>query len=171
MSPLSTSRPMKAGAAWLCATFSVGCPAAQVRPLPEDCPREAIRSMEELNLFKGTYQVIIDINQPGNGQQEGIYRSGPIVGKVKKYSWTGPLPDGTLLYGQLWTEGISKIGYGAVYGRYTEAQRQDLTWVPVCLQLHDRTNGTLGVPKLPGSGPGAALLLNGGYVKAVQRFE
>jgi serine/threonine-protein kinase len=57
---------VRATAAWLCATFSVGCTAAQVRPLPDDCPAEVVRGMEEMNLINhGEYMVVIDINQPG----------------------------------------------------------------------------------------------------------
>jgi len=155
VSTVSNSRPVLAAAAWLCATFSVGCPAAQVRPLPEDCAPEAVRSMRELNLHPGTYRVVIDINQPGTNQQEGVYRSGPIVSKVVKYSWTGPLPEGTLLYGQLWTEGLTKYGKEAVLGRYTEALLPDGRRVPICFVLGDQTGLTI---KNPGSTPGQARL-------------
>ncbi|WP_224361081.1 serine/threonine protein kinase [Hyalangium versicolor] len=168
MSPLSNSRPVRAVAAWLCATFTVGCPAAQVRPLPEDCAPEAVRSMEEMHLLnQDSYQVIIDINQPGKEQQEGTYRPGPIVSKVVKYSWTGPLPDGTLLYGQLWTEGLTKEGQGAVLGRYTEALLPDGRRVPVCFVLGDLTGLTI---KNQGSKPGEARLPREWGVLAVRRW-
>lgn len=167
MSPLRNSRPVRAVAAWLCATFTVGCPAAQVRPLPEDCAPEAVRSMEELHLLREGYQVIIDINQPGKEQQEGIYRPGPIVSKVVKYSWTGPLPEGTLLYGQLWTEGLTKFGQEAVLGRYTEALLPDGRRVPVCFVLGDLTGLTI---KNPGSKPGEARLPREWSALAVERW-
>lgn len=155
MSPLSNSRPARAST-WLCVTFTVGCSAAQVRPLPEDCPREAVKSMEELNLFEGAgYHVVIDINQPGNNQQVGTYSAGPVVSRVVKYEWTGPLPEGTLLYGQLWTEGLTKMGQEAVLGRYTEALLPDGRRVPICFVLGDLTGLT---SKLPGSKPGEARL-------------
>jgi hypothetical protein len=110
VSTLSNSRPVRAVAAWLCTTFSVGCTATQVRPLPEDCPRETVRSMEEMDLFKGDgYHVIIDIHQLGEPTERGTYRPRPIVSKLVKYSWTGPLPEGTLLYGRLWTEGLTGL--------------------------------------------------------------
>jgi len=155
VSTLSNSRPVRAVAAWLCTTFSVGCTAAQVRPLPEDCPRETVRNMEEMDLFKGAgYHVIIDIHQPGEPTERGTYRPGPIVSKVVKYSWTGPLPEGTLLYGQLWTEGLTKEGQEAVLGRYTEALLPDGRRVPVCFVL-----GLTGLTiKDSGSKPGEARL-------------
>jgi serine/threonine-protein kinase len=168
VSTISNSRPVRATAAWLCVTFSVGCTAAQVRPLPEDCPSEAVRSMEEMNLLnQGAYSVVIDINQPGKQQQEGIYRAGPIVSRVVKYSWTGPLPDGTLLYGQLWTEGLTKEGQEAVLGRYTEALLPDGRRVPVCFVLGDLTGLTI---KNPGSKPGEARLPREWSALAVQRW-
>jgi serine/threonine-protein kinase len=124
--------------------------------MPEDCPAEAVRNMEEMNLLdQGAYSVVIDINQPGKQQQEGTYRPGPIVSKVVKYSWTGPLPEGTLLYGQLWTEGLTKEGQEAVLGRYTEALLPDGRRVPVCFVLGDLTGLTI---KNPGSKPGQARL-------------
>ena len=156
VSTISNSRPVRATAAWLCVTFSVGCTAAQLRPPPEDCPQEAVRSMEEMNLLnQGAYSVVIDINQPGKEYQRGTYRPGPIVSRVVKYSWTGPLPDGTLLYGQLWTEGFRKEGQEAVLGRYTEALLPDGRRVPVCFILGDLTGLTI---KDQDSKPGEARL-------------
>jgi serine/threonine-protein kinase len=116
--------------------------------------------MEKMNLLgeqglPGSYRVVIDINQPGTNQQEGIYHRGPITSRVVKYSWTGPVPDGTLLYGQLWTEGLTKEGQEAVLGRYTEALLPDGRRVPVCFVLGDLTGLTI---KNPGSKPGEARL-------------
>jgi serine/threonine-protein kinase len=112
--------------------------------------------MKEMDLFHhGAYMVVIDINQPGDVQQEGTYRPGPIVSKVVKYSWTGPLPEGTLLYGKLWTEGLTREGQEVVYGRYTEALLPDGRRVPVCFVLGGQTGLTT---KHPGSKPGEARL-------------
>jgi serine/threonine protein kinase len=151
VSTLSNSRPIRAVAAWLCTTFSVGCTAAQLRPLPGDCPPEAIQAMEELDLFGKRFHVIIDINQPGTEQQTGIYRAGPIISRPVRYPWTGPLPEGTLLYGQLWTEGLTKYGQEAVLGRYTEALLPDGRRIPICFVLGDSTGLVL---KSEGSQPG-----------------
>ncbi|WP_225414621.1 serine/threonine protein kinase [Stigmatella hybrida] len=168
MFPLSNSWPARAAAAWLCAAFSVGCPAAQVRPLPEDCPQDTVRSMEAMNLFKGAgYRIIIDINQPGTNQQVGTYSAGPVVSRVVKYEWTGPLPDSTLLYGQLWTEGLTKEGPEAVLGRYTEALLPNGRRVPVCFVLGDQTGLTI---KHEGSKPGEARLPREWSALAVRRW-
>ena len=60
-------------AAWLCTAAGLGCPAAQVRPEPEDCPPEARHTMfEELKLDEGMrLQAIVDINQPGDPYRGG----------------------------------------------------------------------------------------------------
>lgn len=169
VSTLSNSRPVRAIASWLCAAFTVGCPAAPIRPLPEDCPQEAVRTMEEMDILdKGTYGVIIDINQPGEEYQEGTYGPGPITSRVVKYPWTGPLPDGTLLYGQLWTEGLTKYGVEAVYGRYTEALLPDGRRVPVCFILGGDMTGL--TTKGKGSKPGQARLPKLWRAIAVRRW-
>ncbi len=155
MSLPSNSRPTQTVATWLCAVLAVGCPAAQVRPLPGDCPREAVQAMEELNTLDTGYRVVIDINQPGTQQQEGTYRAGPLVSRVVKDAWNGPLPEGTLLYGQIWTEGLTKEGDEAVLTRYTEALLPDGRRFPICFILGDYTGL---VRKFPGSKPGAAVL-------------
>ncbi|MDY7230020.1 serine/threonine protein kinase [Hyalangium rubrum] len=156
VSNLRNSRPMRVVAAWLCTTFGVSCTAAQVRLLPVDCPQQAVQSMEEMGLFGGDgYRVIIDINQPGTNQQEGVFQEGKIVSRVVRYGWTGPLPDGTLLYGQLWTEGLTKQGQEAVLGRYTQALLPDGRRVPICFVLGDVTGLTI---KIDGSKPGQARL-------------
>jgi serine/threonine protein kinase len=172
VSTLSNSRPVRAVAAWLCVTFSIGCPAAPVRPLPEDCSQDAVEGMRKMNLLgeeglPAGYRVVIDINQPGTAQEEGIYREGKIISKVVKYEWTGPLPEGTLLYGQLWTEGLTKYGQEAVLGRYTEALLPDGRRVPVCFILGDLTGL---ITKNEGSEPGAARLPREWTVLAVRRW-
>ncbi|MDC0711941.1 protein kinase [Stigmatella sp. ncwal1] len=165
VSTLNNSRSGKAVLTWLCATFSLGCPAAQVRPPSEGCPREVIQGMEALDLFHKDYALIIDINQPGEPNERGVYQSGKIVSRVIKYDWTGPLPEGTLLYGQLWTEGLNKEGRDAVYGRYTEALFPDGRRVPVCFVMGDRSGLT---PKDDGSKPGRARLPKEWTITAVR---
>jgi serine/threonine protein kinase len=173
VSTLSNSRPIQAVAAWLCVTLSVGCPAAQVRPLPEDCSPEVVRSMNEMNLLGRygsgeDYRVVIDINQPGQEGQEGIYHEGKIISRVVGDRKMGPLPDGTLLYGQLWTEGLTKYGNEAVLGRYTEALLPDGRRVPICIVLGDYASGL--VMKNPGSKPGQARLPRELRATSVQRW-
>ena len=142
VSTLSNSRPSRAVATWLCATLAVGCAGAQVRPLPADCPRETRQTMDKLGLLplgdsRKSYRAIIDINQPGNAGDEGIYRTGKLISRLI----TGPLPEGALLYGQIWTEGLTIVGLKAVYGRYTEVLLPDGRRLPVCMVLGDPLTG------------------------------
>ncbi|WP_224242236.1 serine/threonine protein kinase [Hyalangium gracile] len=155
VSTFSNSRPVRTAAAWLCTAFGVGCTAAQVRPLPGDCPQEAVQSMEDLGLLRQDYRIVIDINQPGTQYDQGVYHEGKIISRVETAWGKSPLPDGTLLYGQLWTEGLIKRGREAVLGRYTEALLPDGRRVPICFVLGDSTGLTI---KDPGSTPGQARL-------------
>jgi serine/threonine protein kinase len=148
MSTLSNSRPVRAVAAWLCATFTVGCPSVPVKPPePTACPQEALKGMEALGVVRGApldYEIIIDTSQPGTEHQEGTYRTGPVTSRVVRDTYTKhPLPDGTLLYGQLWTgPGILKYEKEAAMGRYTEAALPDGRRFPVCFVLGDATGRT-----------------------------
>jgi serine/threonine-protein kinase len=127
--------------------------------------------LKVLNLNEGMeLQALVDINQPGDPNQEGTYRDGPIVGRVVQRDWSPPeLPGGTVLYGTLWTgPGIqNREGEEAVLGRYTEALLPDGRKLPVCI--------VLGGPegrwrKLPGSKPGAVRLPRELPVAAVWRW-
>jgi serine/threonine-protein kinase len=143
VSTLSNSRPVRAIAASLCATLAVGCPAAQVRPLPADCPRETLQSMDKLGLLPlgaemREYLALVDINNPGDPGQQGI---SPPPGKLVSRLLEGPLPAGALLYGQVWTEGLTKGGREAVYGRYTEVLLPDGRRLPVCMVLGEGFTG------------------------------
>jgi len=139
VSTLRTSQPVRAVTAWLCTTLAIGCSAAQVQPGPlvGTCPEEARKAMDELGLLSRDeegrhYRVIIDINQPGTNQQPGVYQAGKITSRLVN----GPLPEGSLLYGQIW-EGFTKNGHEAVYGRYFEVLLPDGRRRPVCMVLGD----------------------------------
>ncbi|HZH77887.1 MAG TPA: hypothetical protein VEY88_17805 [Archangium sp.] len=127
-------------AVWLCTATGLGCPAAQVRPEPANCSDEAQRNtFEVLKLDEGMWiDAVVDIHQPGEPSDEGTYRDGPIVSRVVGNEGRHPeLPDGTLLYGRLWTgPGIqNRLGEDAVLGRYTEALLPDGRKFPVCMVL------------------------------------
>ena len=160
-------------AAWLCAATGLGCPAVQVKPpAPADCSEDARRAMfEELKLTRGQYlRGTLDIHQPGSHMEEGIYRDGPIIGRVVRYDYTDPaLPGGTLLYGQLWTgPGIqNQRGEESVIGRYTQALLPDGRKVPVCIVVGGYDGRWA---KLPDSKPGAAVLQREVPLAAVWRW-
>jgi eukaryotic-like serine/threonine-protein kinase len=146
----------KLALAWMCATSGLGCPAAQVRPqlrprlaTREPCPPEVRRAMfEVLGLSKGMGTLVqLDIHQPGDPEDRGLYRTGPIVGRVMQGKYDDPaLPDGSLLYGHIWTENIpnkfeDEYGRLMVVVRYTEVLLPDGRKLPVCIALGNPGTG------------------------------
>ncbi|MBN1207311.1 MAG: hypothetical protein JXB05_20675, partial [Myxococcaceae bacterium] len=138
-----------AAAGWLCAAFTLGCPAAQVKPPePGVCRPEAVEAMEQLGVWPKTfpgclveYQVTLDIHQPGYATDRGFYREGPITSRMESLpgDQCGP-PEGTLLLGRLW---VVDADASRVMGRFTEAVLPDGRRVPVCFVLWDRRTGQM----------------------------
>ncbi|HEX8699623.1 MAG TPA: serine/threonine-protein kinase [Myxococcaceae bacterium] len=152
-------------AVMLCTATGLACSAAQIKPAPvsERCPDDAFAAMFDkhgpLQITPGSdLLAIIDVNQPGEASETGVYRDGPVVGRLTLGA--GKLPEGTLLYGRLWTgPGVTMVGdtsTEAVMARYTEALLPDGSKFPVCIVLNAPREARW--PKLPGSKPGAALL-------------
>jgi eukaryotic-like serine/threonine-protein kinase len=174
-SPLVSTTPPSTSflAAWLCAVVGLGCPAVQVKPPePEDCPKEAAEVMaQELKIDPGSpLRAVVDINQPGDFGDLGVYQDGPVIGRLVEGD--GNLPKGTVLHGRLWTgPGIYDIAgdekFPAVLGRFTLAVLPDGRKLPVCIVLGD-TDGR--VPKSEGSKPGAAVLARELPVSPVWRW-
>ncbi|MBU8896692.1 serine/threonine protein kinase [Corallococcus sp. H22C18031201] len=136
------------------AAIALGCPGAQVRPEPSDCPSAARDAMFSRTSKNGLHMqpgesviLTLDIRQPGYMGDGGFYSDGPVTGAVQISHEPG-LPVGTLLSGYLWTGGEVAVG------RYTEAKLPDGRIVPVCMVLGQR--GYL--EKGPNSKPGAAEL-------------
>ncbi len=136
------------------AALQLGCPGAQVRPEPADCPSEARDVMfswerkDGLRFRPGySVQLILDRRQPGGVTESGVYADGAVTGVVDQSSLE-EFPEGTLVSGYLWTSGEVAVG------RYTEAQLPDGRTVPVCIVL-----GRKGyMEKGDNSKPGAAEL-------------
>lgn len=145
-------------AALVCATAGLACPSVPTRPEADvRCPEASTQAMFQRLKLRKELKAVIDINQPGDQSQLGTYQDGPVVGRIVGYAWADPaLPDGTLLYGRLWTgPGIYEGDKEAVIARYTEARLPDGSTYPVCIVL----GGPDGrVPKQPGSKAGATVL-------------
>lgn len=164
-SPWATFLKTCAGAT-AAAALQLGCPGAQVRPEPADCPSEARDAMfnwerkDGLRLDPGdTVQLTLDRRQPGTQGARGVYADGPVTGVVRLSHLKG-LPVGTLVSGYLWTSGEVAVG------RYTEAQLPDGRTVPVCIVL-----GRKGyLEKWTGSKPGATQLPRTSPAYAVERW-
>ncbi len=173
VAPLSDalrSGPATFLAAALCAVAGLACPAAQVRPEPTECPEEAREAMFRVlgvDTTKGL-KAVVDINQPGDQSQLGTYGNGKVVGRIAGYSWADPaLPDGTLLYGQLWTGLVDEYGRPAAMARYSEAKLPDGRTFPVCIVLG---NPDGRARTQPGSNSDTAVLPRELPVSAVKRW-
>lgn len=157
-------------AAALCSVAGLGCPAAQVRPEPAQCPYEAQKTMfEVLKVNPAKFlHVVVDIHQPGERNQLGTYRDGPVVSRVvddDAYFADPAFPDDTLLYGRLWTGLVDEYGKPAVMVRYSEVKLPDGRTYPVCIVLGERDGR---VRMEPGSKAGAAVLRRQDIATVVQ---
>jgi serine/threonine protein kinase len=158
----------RAAAALALCTAANGCTAVPVRPPPADCPPENLRVMQStLGIRVGDIGRIVVEPFKSVGADPIAVPRGKVESKLTSGLGKVPEPEEYLprLYGEL------LFGKDRVYGRYTELVLPKGERYPVCLQLHDRRDGKLGMPMVPGSGTGAALILNGAAVKAVDRFE
>ncbi|NOK33881.1 protein kinase [Corallococcus exercitus] len=141
----------------------LGCPAQQVQPTQERCPEAAVENIRRLGLIDGsTATIIVDAKQPIIRSPDACKAAGRVwsdewtcltlLGDGKLESETqdkiGRLPEGSRLYGRVWTEGAT------VVGRYTRARKPNGEEIDICMSLS--ANG--GLDKLPGSKPGAALV-------------
>ncbi|HSP80127.1 MAG TPA: serine/threonine-protein kinase, partial [Myxococcaceae bacterium] len=150
--PKMKSSTLKSTAAATCLGTAAACatPSASFTET-EVCPEGAITAMRhELGLRIG-YQglLIVDPQQPewGNVRKSspyGFYRTGPIVSRVSDDAGL-KMPEGTLLFGELWTDGAR------LYGRYRQIQLPDGKRLPVCIELGGF--GKLGIAVEPGPQP------------------
>jgi serine/threonine-protein kinase len=120
---------------------------------------------KELKIRTGSpLRALVDVNQPGEVGERGLYQEGPVVGRITVGA--GLLVEGTLLYGYLWIgPGLKDdVGKEAVIGRYTRALLPDGREYPVCIALggpHGR------MARVPGSKPGTVELPRDFNVNAV----
>jgi eukaryotic-like serine/threonine-protein kinase len=138
---------LKHCAAAVGAAAIAACSGAQVRPDASRCPENALKAMRELSLYEGGVgSIFTDIEQSVGNTWESIpVHDGPIVSLINEA--LGGLPEGTRLYGRLWTQ------EGRISGRYTRAELPDHRVVPVCFVY----GGLQGREWKEGSKPGAVL--------------
>jgi eukaryotic-like serine/threonine-protein kinase len=129
---LKQNRPFRAlarGCTLAAGAALIGCAGAQVVPNPQRCPQEALSAMKKLMLRRDSKGIILlDVRYPDSvGAPAIAVRDGDIVSRMQDSH--GRLPEGTLLYGRLWTGGEMIIG------RYTRAETPDGHVYPVCFVL------------------------------------
>jgi eukaryotic-like serine/threonine-protein kinase len=112
------------------------CAGVPINPRRLECTEEARKTMERLGLFPGTEGILNGhFDQPGYSTVMTTYQEGPIVSGVDEFMEDpdgGDLPEGTLLYGWVWSSG------DRVYGRYTRAKFPDGQEIPLCIVLGTR---------------------------------
>jgi hypothetical protein len=129
---------------------SLGCAGVPVRadgsPGPQPCSDKALEVMRLLNLHPGdAVPLVIDANK--EAQEPVTLTDGPVEGILA--SALGPFPEGTLVYGQIWTGGTE------VVIRYYEARYRKGERVPICAVAREVMGG---LSKQPGSRPGVAVI-------------
>jgi serine/threonine-protein kinase len=122
--------------------------------------------MDRLGLSVDTTEdVVLDVNQPWgkDGKSHGIYRDGPLVSQLDESM--GDLPQGTLVYGYLWTGGKRIVGH------YDRVKLPTGETLPVCFALGFEATDN-GIPNVyPSPGPGAVTLPQVVSIVRVYRFE
>jgi hypothetical protein len=139
-----------------------------VSPSPQDCPPEALKTMEELGI-RGTregrigYSLAYDLRvneltlQPGRTTARVVSDVGPLKAKFD-------------ISGKIFVKN------GRLYGHFTELRQLSSGNVyPVCMELaggwSTEREGPQGWTLLPGSTPEAPRVLPRGYVRVVERFQ
>jgi serine/threonine-protein kinase len=134
----------------------------QVRPPDEDCPPAARAFLQSIGFRWGDAVEVLTDPQQGGPDRYGssaLVRSGPIISQVRG-SLNPGIPEGTLFYGRLYTEGKN------VYGRYDRARTPQGKTLPICFTVGDED----GLAKSLGSKPGATLIPRAIPAIAVKRF-
>ncbi|MCY1031968.1 serine/threonine-protein kinase [Corallococcus sp. BB11-1] len=167
--PLKQDRASRARSLVRGCTLAIGaastlaaCAGSPVRPEPQRCPQAALDAMKELRMHRDAKAgITLDIRYPWRvDAQELTVKDGDIVSVQK--SRLGRLPEGTLLYGRLWTGGEKVVGH------YTRAETPDGHTYPVCIVLGNREDG--GWWKSPHSKPGATVVERTIGVTVVEAF-
>lgn len=148
-----------AAAAGLVLSACAGVPA---RPSQRKCPPEAISAMDKRGYDEDEpLQVQIDVNQPGEVDEIATIQDGPIVSRMGET--LHGFPEGTLLYGYLWTSGKT------IFGQYDRVKFPSGEVIPVCIEIG--VESQRGFPKLLGSkAPGTVEIPRTVPAIAVKRF-
>jgi serine/threonine protein kinase len=133
---------------------SAGCPGAQLRPdLPADCPEAAVKAMEE----HGVEDRVTVRFTFGEGLGDSLsppLRQGRVEAEVIDDWMPDPpsnLPNGTRLFGELWTARGRRVDTSDyAYLRFDRARLPSGTEFPVCIVATD--NGDVRVYARPESG-------------------
>ena len=127
---------------------NAGCPGAQLRPeAPAECPSEAVQAMKEHGVWDPSFLTFTFGEFDGSSPP---LRQGRVeakkIGEVEN-SRKSNLPDGTRLFGELWT---APDFNGNAYLRFDRVRLPNGTEFPVCIVAND--DGDIGVSYTPEPG-------------------
>lgn len=151
--------------------FTAGCPGAQVRPEPFECPSGAWELMDEK--WKWREDIVINLDDRYKAFGGAWLRSGPVVGvsiqEPQQTRSNKPVPVGTRFIGHLWV--VPETSHGGNPGhlvvRYDRVEFPNGEKAPICLLAGgDRT---LGVEELK-DGAGRVGIMIGG-ARPVDRWK
>ncbi len=132
---------------------NAGCPGAQVRPEPGDCPADAVKAMKEHGLHHRDEVVFTLGGDIEKGMASPPLKSGKIEGTVVRRlggsMGTPKLPVGTRLFGQLWTA-PDKERPDVATVRFDRVRLPNGPEFPVCIVSGD--NGDTAVEERPEPG-------------------
>jgi serine/threonine protein kinase len=133
------------------AAANAGCPVAQVRPEPGDCPADAVKAMREHGLQDGNL-----VRFTFGGYEEGLsppLKGGRIEGTViERRGFSGTtanLPPGTRLFGELWPAPDKEQPDVAAL-RFDRVQLPNGSEFPVCIVSSDTGNLAVEERQAPG---------------------
>jgi len=146
------------------ACLNLACSGPQVRPAlpePEACPRDALKTMEELGIQQGYKRTIVISVIKGEPHVISVSAGEAQVRLVE--GWEG-LRRGSVVSGQL-------ILGDRVYGRFTSALTHDRrATYPVCMELIG-LDGKRGLERKPGDDADSARVFPVGELRPVDHFE
>lgn len=148
-----------------------GCAGAPLRPVPEECPPEALAAMKQLRIEVDDYaEAWIDVTKPRAEFGYTTFRDGPVVSSFA-YRF-GDIPEGSVLFGRLYVSGngVDKYGDKRVYGRWDKVKLTDGRELPVCFRLGNRDGLYENSDKNAPTPPDQARFPHNMPLQAVDRF-
>lgn len=122
------------------AAANAGCPGAQVRPEPGDCPEDAVKAMEEHGLVDGSTLAFTLGGDIKKGTPSPPIKGGRVEATVARRAsgstGTSNLPVGTRLFGELWTTPYKEQPDLAAL-RFDRVQLPNGSEFPVCIVAND----------------------------------
>jgi serine/threonine-protein kinase len=163
----ATAKSVAVAACTALAGCTGGAQALRPLPPPEDCPREAVEAMDQLELTEWRYAYSASFNLDRMEDERIIPLNPGQPATMRVFEKMGKLEPIFFVTGKIF------VGEGRLYARFTELRTGNNVY-PVCLELTGpkRTQGAEdGLQLEPGSTPEVPRVFSKGNIRAVGRFE